>query len=142
MPADENSLGLTAEWLEAFGYPEGIPASLGMIDFWETSCIDELMWGQTTAVALFFARKQHCLLSGYALDLGKLDRVRRDFQVFGEVVPNEALESIVPFARAIQTTCAVHSTCDCVRTAAGDMVEAIEAILRPRQAQQPRRTLQ
>jgi hypothetical protein len=80
MPAAENAWGLTAECLEVLGFPpEGEPASLYMIDFWETSTLDELMWCQLTVVDLFYAISQHALSGGGSLDLKKMDRVRRDF---------------------------------------------------------------
>jgi hypothetical protein len=71
MPAYRKLWGLSVEELEALGYPEGMPASLGMIELWETSCIDELFWGQTTVLRMFFALKQHALLNHYSLDFEK-----------------------------------------------------------------------
>src|SRR5262249_4195378 len=55
--------GVSPEHLRAVGHPEGQPAALGMIEFWATSIIDELMSCQLTVVKLFFALKQHAARS-------------------------------------------------------------------------------
>jgi hypothetical protein len=127
MPAAENAWGLTAEELEADGYPpEGQPASFSMIDFWETSTIDELNWCQLTVVHLFYAISQHALSGGGALDLEKMDRARRDFQAcVAEVDPNYDLHALVPIAGAIQKILAAVHTCSCIRTAVTRLAAAM-----------------
>jgi len=89
LPADGNAWGLSAEELEALGYPEGMPSSLGMIDFWETSTIDQLAWGQVMVPELFFGVKQQALLNHYSLEFEKMDRVRRALQSWAEIDPDE-----------------------------------------------------
>ena len=128
LPADGNAWGLSAEELEALGYPEGMPSSLGMIDFWETSTIDQLAWGQVMVPELFFGVKQQALLNHYSLEFEKMDRVRRALQSWAEIDPDEDLEALVPTARMIQAILAPRAPCDWIATSAKWLVEAMEAI--------------
>ena len=58
--------------------------ALGMIEFWETSCIDALSWGQGALSELFFVLKHHTL-NHYSLDFEKMDQIRREFQARDQV---------------------------------------------------------
>jgi hypothetical protein len=140
LPAAKHAWGLTTEYLETIGRPEGIPASLGMIDFWETSNIDDLMWCQLTVVQVFYAMKHHVLFDASALDLERMDGVRRDFQAHGGIDPDHALAMLVPAARTIEATLTARSTtCACIRVAAECMTDAMEWLEKPhRLAPRPR----
>jgi hypothetical protein len=137
IPADGSVWRLPPEECAKLGYLEGMPAALGMIEFWATSCIDELMSGQVAVLRLFFLLKQHALSGGCVFDLERMDQTRRNWQARNQVDPDSDLSTLVPVARAIQAILTQRAPCRCISNAARDVVETMETLRDKWQAPRP-----